>query len=186
MKVTKTKLEGVLILEPKVFGDSRGFFMETFNKKTLLELGIDFAAVQDNQSLSAKPGTIRGLHYQLNPMAQAKIVRVLSGLIYDVAVDIRRGSPTFGQWVAVELSAENKRQLIVPRGFAHGCCTLSENTQLLYKVDNDYSSKDERGISWNDPVLGISWPTSSPTLSQNDRNWPLLEKAEINFNYSEL
>lgn len=171
------------MIEPAVFGDHRGFFMESYNSGKYKELGINIDFVQDNQSLSAEAGTIRGLHYQLEPKAQTKCVRVLTGALYDVVVDIRRNSPTYGEWVGVVLSEENKRQLIVPKGFAHGICTLVKNTQILYKVDEFYSAEHDRGIRWNDPELGVIWPTSNPVLSDKDRNQPLLKKAEINFKY---
>lgn len=183
MKLIKTKLEGVYILEPEVFGDHRGFFMESYNKKRLEDLGFFYDLVQDNHSLSVQAGTIRGLHYQLKPKAQTKIVRVLTGAIYDVVVDIRKGSPTFGQWVGVILSEENKRQIVVPKGFAHGICTLVPNTQILYKVDEYYSPEHDRGIRWNDPELGIDWPVSEPILSEKDKHQPFLKEAEINFEY---
>lgn len=176
MKRVETKLDGVVILEPNVFGDSRGFFMESYNRRAFREVGIDLEFVQDNHSLSEAPGIIRGLHYQSEPMAQSKLVRVLSGAIYDVAVDIRPDSPTFGQWVGVVLSEENKRQLLVPKGFAHGFCTLVPNTQVLYKVDQYYSPEHDCGILWSDPDLGIDWPVREPKLSEKDRNLPLLRE----------
>jgi len=150
-------------------------------KKKFSELGLHFQFVQDNHSLSAHPGVVRGLHYQNEPMAQTKLVRVLSGAIFDVAVDIRPGSPTFGQWVGVILSADNKRQLVVPRGFAHGICTLVPDTQIMYKVDQFYSAEHDRGILWNDPDIGIEWPVSNPILSDKDSNLPLLKHADIHF-----
>lgn len=181
MKLIETKLDGVVILEPNVFGDHRGFFMESYNQQKMNQLGLDFSFIQDNQSLSAQSGTIRGLHYQLNPKAQTKLVRVLAGAIYDVIVDIRRNSPTFGQWIGVILSEDNKRQLLVPKGFAHGFCTLVKDTQVFYKVDEYYSPEHDRGILWNDPNLGIDWPTSTPILSEKDLHNPRLRDAEINF-----
>lgn len=181
MRIVSTKLHGVYIVEPEVLCDNRGFFMESYNSRKFAELGIDFTFVQDNHSLSVETGGIRGLHYQLNPKAQAKLVRVVSGEIYDVAVDIRKDSPTFGQWVGVILSETNKRQILIPKGFAHGFCTLVPNTQVLYKVDEYYSPEHDRGILWNDPALGIDWPTSKATLSNKDQYHPLLQDAEINF-----
>lgn len=175
------KLDGVFLLEPKVHGDNRGFFMESYNESVMQSLGLNYNFIQDNHSLSAEPGVIRGLHYQLNPKAQTKLVRVLSGAIYDVVVDIRKSSPTFGQWVGVILSEYNKHQLLVPKGFAHGFCTLVPNTQVLYKVDEYYSPENDRGILWNDPALGIDWPTSQPVLSDKDQRHPLLQDAEMNF-----
>ncbi len=181
MQVLSTKFEGVKIIEPRVHGDARGFFMESYNFAMFKELGIDVAFVQDNHSLSAEAGTIRGLHYQLNPFAQTKLVRVISGSIYDVVVDIRLGSPTYGHWEAFILNDDNKRQVLVPHGFAHGFCTLEPNTQVVYKVDNYYSPTHDRGIRWNDPELGIDWPTQQPILSQKDQEHPSLKMAENNF-----
>ena len=181
MQVISTKLEGLYIVEPAVHGDNRGFFMESYNSKKFAELGIDFLFIQDNHSLSVEAGVLRGLHYQLNPKAQTKLVRVISGAIYDVAVDIRKSSPTFGQWVGVILSEVNKRQLLIPQGFAHGFCTIVPNTQVVYKVDEYYSPEHDRGILWNDPALGIDWPTSLPILSDKDQKHPLLKDAEINY-----
>lgn len=180
-KVSETFLSGVKIIEPDVFGDNRGFFMESYNDKRLKEQGIDIHTIQDNQSLSTEPGVIRGLHYQLNPKSQAKLLRVLTGAIFDVAVDIRKGSPTFGRWGGFILSAYNHRQLLIPKGFAHGFCTLTPDVNVLYKVDEYYAPDQERGIIWNDPDLGIDWPVSAPILSEKDRYHPLLKDAEINF-----
>ncbi|MFC4599686.1 dTDP-4-dehydrorhamnose 3,5-epimerase [Cohnella hongkongensis] len=174
-------LKEIKVLEPVVFEDIRGFFMESYNKKTYENLGIRIAFVQDNHSLSAEAGVIRGLHYQLHPQAQSKLVRVTAGAIYDVVVDIRTGSPTFGQWEGFELSAENKMQLFVPAGFAHGFCTLVPNTEVQYKVDRLYSKEHDRGILWNDPEIGIVWPTSNPILSEKDAGHPVLALAERNF-----
>ncbi len=181
MQLIDTKLEGLYIVEPAVHGDHRGFFMESYSSKKFAELGLDFEFVQDNHSLSVETGVLRGLHYQLKPKAQTKLVRVVTGVIYDVAVDIRRDSPSFGQWVGIILSEANKRQLLVPRGFAHGFCTLVPNTQVLYKVDEYYSPEQDRGILWSDPAIGIDWPTSTPMLSDKDQKHPLLKDAEINF-----
>lgn len=179
MKCLTTRLEGVLLIEPDVYADSRGFFMESYNQRKFHELGIDDQFVQDNHSLSAAAGTLRGLHYQLPPMAQTKLLRVLTGAIYDVVVDIRKHSPTFGQWVGVILSADNHRQLLIPKGFAHGFCTLVPQTQVMYKVDAFYSPEHERGILWNDPELFIDWPVSDPILSEKDRHHPFLRDAEV-------
>jgi dTDP-4-dehydrorhamnose 3,5-epimerase len=181
MKVIALELEGAKLLEPVVHGDSRGYFMESYNVDVLEKQGISHSFIQDNQSLSAEAGVIRGLHYQLNPKAQTKLIRVLSGAIYDVILDVRRNSPTFGQWVGVILSESNKRQLLVPKGFAHGFCTLVPNTQVLYKVDEYYSPEHDRGILWNDPALGVDWPVSSPILSDKDKHHPVLKDAELNF-----
>lgn len=181
MNINKTKFEEVLIIEPNVFSDERGFFMESYNKRNMEKNGLIVNFVQDNHSFSSKVGVIRGLHYQLNPKAQSKLIRVTSGAIYDVVVDIRRGSPTFGDWFAIVLSAENKKQLFIPRGFAHGFCTLTPTTEIQYKVDEYYVPDLDRGIIWNDPDLGITWPTNSPILSEKDQKHPLFKNAEINF-----
>ncbi len=185
MKLIPTKLNGVVVIEPDVHSDNRGYFMESYNRSKLEQLGLMFDFVQDNQSLSIQSSVIRGLHYQIHPKAQTKLVRVLTGAIYDVAVDIREGSPTFGQWFGVILSEENKRQLLVPRGFAHGLCTLVPYTQVLYKVDEFYSAEHDRGIAWNDPELAIDWPVSSAILSDKDNNQPLFKHAEMNFRIGE-
>ncbi|CAH8719269.1 dTDP-4-dehydrorhamnose 3,5-epimerase [Paenibacillus thiaminolyticus] len=181
MKITPLSIEGALRIEPVVHGDHRGFFMESYNENEFNSLGVMNKFIQDNHSLSIQPGVLRGLHYQLNPKAQTKLVRVLSGAIYDVVVDLRRESPTFGQWEAVVLTEYNKHQLLVPKGFAHGFCTLVPNTQVFYKVDEYYSPEHDRGILWNDPDLGIDWPTSYPILSDKDKVHPVLKLAEINF-----
>lgn len=181
MNVTPLKLQGASLLEPVVHGDNRGFFMESYNEEIMHKAGVNFKFIQDNQSLSAEVGVLRGLHYQLNPKAQTKLIRVLSGVIYDVILDVRRNSPTFGQWVGVILSEYNKRQLLVPKGFAHGFCTLVPGTQVLYKVDEYYSPEHDRGILWSDPALGIDWPAGNPVLSDKDQQHPLLKDAELNF-----
>jgi len=183
MKVYDTKLPGAKLIEPAVFGDHRGFFMESYNEERFHQHGIRHTFVQDNHSLSAEAGVLRGLHYQLNPKAQTKLIRVTSGAIYDVIVDIRKGSPTYGQWQGFILSAANKRQLLVPRGFAHGFCTLVPNTEVQYKVDEFYSPEHDRGIAWNDPALGIDWPISAPILSDKDGKHPTLAEADNNFVY---
>jgi dTDP-4-dehydrorhamnose 3,5-epimerase len=186
MKVIETHLEGVLVFEPKVFGDHRGWFMETFSEVKFLEAGLDLNFVQDNHSFSASKGTLRGLHYQLNSKAQTKLIRCTQGSIFDVAVDIRKNSPTFGKWFGIELSAENKKQLLVPKGFAHAFITLTDNVEVQYKVDELYSPKNDRGIIWNDPEIGIEWPIDiTPILSEKDQKAPLLKDAENNFNYGE-
>lgn len=186
-KKIETKLKGVYILEPTVFEDHRGFFMESYNKKDFEEIGLYYDLIQDNHSLSVKAGVLRGLHFQLNPKAQTKIVRVLSGAIYDVVVDIRKGSPTFGKWQGFILTSENKRQIVVPKGFAHGVLTLVPNTQIMYKVDEYYSPDHDRSIRWNDPDLAIDWPISEPILSEKDAKAPFLRDIieEINFEYVE-
>ncbi|MGZ3457065.1 MAG: dTDP-4-dehydrorhamnose 3,5-epimerase [Archangium sp.] len=177
MNILQTELPGVLLLEPKRFGDDRGFFMEMFHAKRYAEAGITGPFVQDNFSRSAK-GILRGLHFQ-EPQAQGKLVQVLAGAVYDVAVDIRRGSPTFGRWVGVELSADNRRQLWVPAGFAHGFCVVSESADFHYKCTDFYSPSTERSIAWNDPDLGIPWPVKSPLLSPKDSAAPCLKDAPV-------
>ncbi|MCM3786617.1 dTDP-4-dehydrorhamnose 3,5-epimerase [Neobacillus mesonae] len=179
MHITPLHLEGALLIEPKVYGDHRGFFMESYNKEVFERKGIHHTFIQDNHSLSAEAGVLRGLHYQLPPRAQTKLVRVIAGAIYDVIVDIRKNSPTFGQWAGFILSEDNKRQLLVPKGFAHGFCTLVPHTQVIYKVDEYYSPEHDRGILWNDSTLNIDWPVSQPVLSDKDEKHPLLVDAEL-------
>lgn len=178
MKVTPTAIADVLIIEPKVFGDARGFFFESFNQQAFNEAtGQDVKFVQDNHSRSAK-GVLRGLHYQIE-QPQGKLVRVVRGAVFDVAVDIRKSSSTFGKWVGVELSEENHRQLWVPPGFAHGFVVLSETADFLYKTTDYYAPAHERCIAWNDPAIGIEWPlTGTPSLSGKDRMGLLLGDAE--------
>ncbi len=166
MKVIPTELPGVLIVEPQVFGDERGFFLETYHQQRYAEAGLPERFVQDNHSRSM-PGTLRGLHYQLNH-PQGKLVRCVRGAIFDVAVDIRRGSPTFGKWVGVELSEENKRQCYIPPGFAHGFCVPRTLSEVEYKCTALYDPADERGVLWNDPGIGIAWPVTAPLLSPRD------------------
>jgi dTDP-4-dehydrorhamnose 3,5-epimerase len=174
MEIERTEIEGVLIIRPKKFGDHRGFFSETFKRAALEAEGVSVDWVQDNHSFSATRGVVRGLHYQCAPMAQAKLLRVTRGAVLDAVVDIRRGSRTYGRHVAVELSAENWAQIYVPVGFAHGFCTLSDNTEVLYKVNADYAPALEGGLLWNDPDLGIDWPINAgdATLSARDLEWP--------------
>jgi dTDP-4-dehydrorhamnose 3,5-epimerase len=182
MQLIETEIPAVKVLLPKKFGDHRGFFSEVYSDKLLADLGIDARFVQDNHSLSAETGVVRGLHYQLRPMAQDKLIRVVRGAILDVAVDVRRGSPTFGKHVACVLSAENWKQMFVPAGFAHGFATLEPNTEVLYKVTNYYSPTHERGIRWNDPKLGIDWRVTegAAVLSERDRKHPVLtDPAEL-------
>lgn len=181
MKVRSGKMQGVLLIEPDFHEDSRGFFMESYNYEEFSQKGANYTFIQDNHSLSTQAGVLRGLHYQLEPMSQTKLVRVCTGAIYDVIVDLRKGSLTYGQWESFILSEENKRQLLVPKGFAHGFCTIVSNTQVLYKVDQYYSREHDRGILWNDPELSIDWPMSSPTMSDKDKQHPLLKNAELNF-----
>ncbi len=185
MKFILTDIADVIVIEPKVHGDSRGYFVETFRQDKLEAfLGYKVNLCQDNESKSSK-GVLRGLHYQLAPAAQTKLVRVIQGRVLDVAVDIRKGSPTFGKHVAVELSAENKRQLFVPRGFAHGFVVLEDDTVFAYKVDNYYSPQNDRGILFNDEALGIDWMLNSDmfNLSDKDKNQPLLNETDDLFEY---
>ena len=181
MRVIEAKLPGVLIIEPDVHEDGRGFFYESYSYRRYAEHGITDTFVQDNHSRSVRH-TLRGLHYQAPP-GQAKLVRVAMGQVSDVAVDIRWGSPTFGQWTAVMLSAENLRQVYIPVGFAHGFCVTSEVAEFLYKVSRYYSPEDERGIAWDDPDLGIEWPTCAPILSERDKSQPRLADAARDFVY---
>jgi len=174
MKISETKLPEVLIIEPAVFGDARGFFMETWHQKRCAAVGLPTSFVQDNLSFS-RQGTLRGLHFQ-HPHAQGKLVYVLQGEVFDVAVDIRFGSPTFGQWVGITLSAGNKRQLFIPPGFAHGFCVTSETALFAYKCTDFYNPQAEGGIIWNDPDIGIAWPIDTPVLSEKDRNYPRLKE----------
>ena len=171
----------VILIKPKVFDDERGFFLEFYKYSIFKEAGIDFIFVQDNHSKSKK-GVLRGLHYQLNPKAQGKLVRCIRGKVWDVAVDIRKGSPTYGKWVAVELSEENKFMLWIPPGFAHGFVAF-EDSEIIYKCTSEYEPSLDRGIIWNDPEIGIPWPVKEPILSKKDASLPPLKEAEINFVY---
>jgi dTDP-4-dehydrorhamnose 3,5-epimerase len=182
MNVIETYFPGFKIVEPKVFEDGRGYFYESYNAAKYREAGIDIEFIQDNQSKSSY-GVTRGLHYQLNPKAQTKLIRALQGTIWDVVVDLRKNSPTFGRWLGFELSEENKRQLLIPKGFAHGFSVLSEVAVVLYKCDEYYSPADERGIIYNDPFLSIDWKidTSRMILSAKDMKHPIFEEAEKNF-----
>ncbi|MGV2878308.1 dTDP-4-dehydrorhamnose 3,5-epimerase [Pantoea vagans] len=179
MKIIDTKIPDVKIFEPAVFGDERGFFFESFSQKKFDNaVGRHVEFVQDNHSKSSK-GVLRGLHYQLNPFAQGKLVRCVAGAVFDVAVDIRKQSPFFGQWVGVELSSENKRQLWIPEGFAHGFLTLTDNTEFVYKTTNFYSKESERSIIWNDPLINIDWPEKEALLSEKDKLASLFSEAEV-------
>lgn len=186
MNIIKTSIEGVVILEPKVFKDERGYFMESFSKRVFDNEICKTEFVQDNESKSSY-GVLRGLHFQKPPYAQSKLVRVLKGRVLDVAVDIRKGSPTFGQHVAIELNEDNKLQFFVPRGFAHGFVVLSEDVIFQYKCDNFYAPQYEGAILWDDPSLGIDWKIDPKEvlLSEKDKNSPLLKDAEWLFNYNE-
>jgi dTDP-4-dehydrorhamnose 3,5-epimerase len=184
MKLIETGISGLFVLEPKVFKDDRGYFFESYNSQKLTDLGIKNIFVQDNQSKSSY-GVLRGLHYQLNPHAQTKLLRVLEGTIYDVAVDIRKGSPTFGKHFGIELSSENNLQLYIPKGFAHGFSVLSNTAVVMYKCDSLYNPQSERGVRFDDPALGIDWhiPVKDAILSPKDIANPLLKDAEINFTF---
>jgi dTDP-4-dehydrorhamnose 3,5-epimerase len=182
MKITRTGFEGLLLVEPVVHSDTRGYFMESFNLDTFRKEGISFIPVQDNESRSTR-GVIRGLHYQLKPFDQAKLIRVIAGKIFDVAVDLRKSSLTFGKWFGAELDSESKKQLLIPKGFAHGFSVLSEQAIILYKCDNLYNKAYERGILITDPALNIDWKTdiSKAIISEKDRNNPVFHLAENNF-----
>ena len=176
------RIAGLLLLSPKRFGDARGFFSETYNFKALSGIGITANFVQDNHSRSAEQGTVRGLHFQRPPRAQAKLIRVVRGAIFDVVVDLRRGSPTWGQHLTAELSAENWQQLFVPEGFAHGFCTIRPNTEVLYKTSDYYAPETEGGILWNDPALAIPWPEfAGANLSTKDKTMPPFCSLETPF-----
>jgi dTDP-4-dehydrorhamnose 3,5-epimerase len=185
MEFITTKLSGVVLIKPDIHGDERGFFIESYKKSVFMSNGIRDEFVQDNHSRSSY-GVLRGLHYQLLPRAQSKLVRCVKGRVFDVAVDIRVGSPTFGEWFGCELSEENKQMLYIPSGFAHGFLTLSEVAELLYKTSDEYSVAHDRGVLYNDPQIGIIWPDVSVdlTLSEKDKNQPLLENIETNFTFT--
>ena len=180
MEVRSLGLDGVLEILPRKFGDDRGFFSETYNAKSFADAGIDLTFIQDNHSFSAAKGVVRGLHYQLPPRAQDKLVRVVRGAILDVAVDIRRSSPTFGKWVSLEVSAEKWNQILIPKGFAHGFVTLTDNTEVIYTVTDIYSPEHDRCIRFDDPAIGIEWPlpATGAQLSEKDQKAPLLANAE--------
>ncbi|MDQ0359792.1 dTDP-4-dehydrorhamnose 3,5-epimerase [Breznakia pachnodae] len=187
MKVIDTEIKDVKIIEPDCFGDHRGWFMETYSTDKFKEMGIVNDFVQDNHSMSQKKGTLRGLHFQNNPCAQAKLVRCTKGKVIDVAVDIRKGSPTYKKWVSVELSDENKRMFYIPRGFAHGFLCLSDDVEFQYKVDNLYSKECDRGIRYDDPSINVDWGSLlngiEPILSEKDMNGPTLDESDANFVY---
>ena len=183
MNVIKTDLLDVYILEPKVFGDHRGWFMETWSERTMKELGFHYNFVQDNHSFSSKKGTLRALHYQKGEFAQAKLVRCTRGAVLDVAVDVRVGSPTYKQWISVELSENNHRQLLVPRGFLHGYLSLTDDVEFLYKADNFYNYEADRNIIWNDPEINVDWGIQCPIVSEKDAMAPKLSESDIDFKY---
>ena len=182
MEITETGYTGLIVIQPEIYSDSRGYFFESYKLETFLKAGIPFNPVQDNESKSMK-GVIRGLHYQLEPFAQAKLIRVVLGKIFDVAVDLRKNSKTFGKWYGIELDSENKTQFFIPRGFAHGFSVLSETAVIQYKCDNLYNPQFERGVSLNDPDLSIDWRIGNlkPIISDKDLKHPQLKDAENNF-----
>jgi dTDP-4-dehydrorhamnose 3,5-epimerase len=175
-------IPAVILVSARAFADDRGYFVETYKRSDFVQGGIPEAFVQDNCSRSRR-GVLRGLHFQKDPSAQGKLVSVIRGRIYDVAVDLRHGSPSFGRWVGAELSSENHHLLYVPAGFAHGFCTLSDDADVVYKVTAEYAPADDRGIRWNDPVIGVDWPIDEPLLSPKDAALPNLDRADINFAY---
>ena len=178
MKIEKTAINGVVIITPDVFGDHRGFFMESWSRRTMEEAGLFYDFVQDNHSMSAVKGTLRGIHFQKGDKAQAKLVRCVKGAVLDVAVDLRKKSPTYKKWVAVELSADNKKQFLIPRGFGHGFVTLTDDVEFLYKADNYYAPEADGGIRWNDPDIGVAWGVENPVLSEKDTKNPFLKDIE--------
>lgn len=183
MNVIETELKDVYILDPQVFGDHRGWFMESWSEREMEAQGLHYNFVQDNHSYSAQKGTLRGIHFQKGNAAQAKLVRCIKGAVLDVAVDLRRGSPTYKKWVSVELSAENKRQLLIPRGFGHGFATLTDDVEFLYKADNFYAPETERCILWNDPDLAIDWKLQNPIIHPRDAEAIKLCNIDANFYY---
>jgi dTDP-4-dehydrorhamnose 3,5-epimerase len=187
MQVERLDIEGLLVLTPDVFGDERGFFIETYQRKRYAEAGIPVEFVQDNLSFSKTKGTLRGLHYQAPPFGQGKLVQVITGKVFDAAVDIRFGSPTFGKYVGMELSAQNHKQFYIPPGFAHAFLTLEDNTLFSYKCTNVYSKEYDRGVLWNDPEIGIAWPiTEGLMLSEKDQGQPLLRNIPREYNLIEM
>lgn len=183
MNFVNTEISGAVIVEPKVFGDNRGWFYESYSKSEFEKFGIKAEFVQDNRSFSAQKGTLRGLHCQTEPKAQAKLVSCTKGAILDVAVDVREGSPTYLKWVAVELNAENKKMLFVPKGCLHGFVTLTENVEVSYKVDELYSPENDRSVCWCDPEIGVEWGVENPVLSEKDKNAPLLKNSDVKFKF---
>jgi len=179
-KLEKTELDGLVVVKPAIYNDDRGFFAEMYNKRDFIEIGLDIEFVQDNHSFSKK-NVLRGLHYQLNPMAQGKLVTCIRGEIFDVAVDIRKDSPTFGKWKGYILSGSNKFMFYLPPGFAHGFLVLSDEADVYYKTTNLYSPEDDAGILWNDPQISIQWMVKEPILSEKDKMLPLLKDARSNF-----
>ena len=183
MTLNETAVNGVFEIEPKVFGDNRGWFYESYSKEKFEKLGITAEFVQDNRSFSAQKGTLRGLHCQTDPKAQSKLITCLKGAILDVAVDIRKGSPTYMKWVAVELNEENKKMLFIPKGCLHGFVTLTENVEVSYKVDEYYSPENDRSICWNDAEIGVEWGVDEPVLSEKDKKAPLFKDSDVKFEF---
>lgn len=181
MKITATALPEVRIVEPQVFGDNRGWFYESYSYEKLKEAGIDVSFVQDNRSYSKEKGTLRGIHFQKSPMAQSKLITCTRGRILDVAVDLRKGSPDYLKWVSVELNEDNKLMLFIPKGFGHGFVTLTEEVEVLYKVDEYYSKEHDRSIRFDDRAIGVDWGVSEPILSEKDKNAPLLCDSDVDF-----
>lgn len=183
MEVSQTGIPGLVVVKPAVFGDARGFFLETYSRKAFAEAGLDYEFVQDNHARSGPKGVLRGLHFQLPPATQAKLVWVVRGAVLDVVVDLRVGSPTYKKWYGVELTEDNFLRLMVPRGFAHGYVTLTEGAEFMYKVDAPYSPAHDAGIAWNDPEIGIDWPLADPILSDKDARQPTLASLGSPFAY---
>ncbi len=183
MTLNETAVNGVFEIEPKIFGDNRGWFYESYSKEKFEKLGITAEFVQDNRSFSAQKGTLRGLHCQTNPKAQSKLITCLKGAILDVAVDIRKGSPTYMKWVAVELNEDNKKMLFIPKGCLHGFVTLTENVEVSYKVDEFYSPENDRSVCFCDSEIGVEWRVENPILSEKDKNAPLLKDSDVSFDF---
>lgn len=182
----ETEVKDVYIIEPKAFGDKRGWFMETWSKRDMEAAGLHYEFVQDNHSYSAHKGTLRGLHFQRGEYSQAKLVRCIRGSVLDVAVDLRKGSTTYLKWAAVELSAENRRQIMIPRGFAHGFATLTDDVEFIYKADNFYAPGSEGSILWSDPQINVQWGIENPIIIEKDARAPLLRDSDVNFVYGEI
>lgn len=181
MKVVSTEIEDLFIIEPQVFGDSRGWFMESWSQKKMEEAGLFYNFVQDNHSFSAVKGTLRGLHFQKGSSSQAKLVRCVRGAVLDVAVDLRKNSKTYKKWVGCVLSEENKKQFLIPRGFAHGFLTLTDNVEFVYKADNYYDPQSDRNIIWNDEEINVDWGIENPILSEKDKKAPKLSESDVDF-----
>ena len=181
MKVVSTEIEDLFIIEPQVFGDNRGWFMESWSQKKMEEVGLFYNFVQDNHSFSAVKGTLRGLHFQKGSSSQAKLVRCVRGAVFDVAVDLRKNSKTYKKWVGCVLSEENKKQFLIPRGFAHGFLTLTDNVEFVYKADNYYDPQADRNIIWNDEEINIDWGIENPILSEKDKKAPKLSESDVDF-----